>query len=355
MTSARPQPLKPTNRRRRGRRLVLPAVTALALTTTVVGVSVGAAAPQPEPVTHAAPVSAEIHRAIVEEDLVEVAEDRSQRVSRSVPRVTLQGVPEPVGHRFATAPLKIRVQPTESSRALKVVGFATRLAITGEQKRGFAEIAVGERPYWVSAEYLAKSKPQPPKPMSEPEPQPSSESTPAPRPEPASDPAPRRAGGERGGGGGKPAPDPAPKPKPKPKPAPEPKPKPKPAPAPEPAGLSSAPCPNSSSIESGITSDAVRVYRAVCAEFPMISTYGGYRGDGEHADGTSVDVMVSGGLGYQVRDFLLAHAGELGLYDIIYSQRIWTAQRSSEGWRYMGDRGSATANHYDHVHVKVFG
>jgi hypothetical protein len=29
-------------------------------------------------------------------------------------------------------------------------------------------------------------------------------------------------------------------------------------------------------------------------------------------------------------------------------------ERSSEGWRYMSDRGSTTANHYDHVHVSVF-
>ncbi|MDQ1640746.1 MAG: hypothetical protein QOJ90_97, partial [Actinomycetota bacterium] len=28
--------------------------------------------------------------------------------------------------------------------------------------------------------------------------------------------------------------------------------------------------------------------------------------------------------------------------------------RSSEGWRPMADRGSTTANHYDHVHVSVY-
>ena len=64
--------------------------------------------------------------------------------------------------------------------------------------------------------------------------------------------------------------------------------------------------------------------------------------------------MVSGDLGWQVAEYLLANAGTFGLYDIIYAQRIWTAERSSEGWRSMEDRGSATANHYDHVHVKVY-
>jgi hypothetical protein len=29
-------------------------------------------------------------------------------------------------------------------------------------------------------------------------------------------------------------------------------------------------------------------------------------------------------------------------------------QRSAEGWRWMEDRGSTTANHYDHVHATVY-
>ncbi|MGH8775923.1 MAG: hypothetical protein ACRDWI_12375 [Jiangellaceae bacterium] len=40
---------------------------------------------------------------------------------------------------------------------------------------------------------------------------------------------------------------------------------------------------------------------------------------------------------------------------MIWAQRIWTAERSSDGWRWMEDRGSDTANHYDHVHVTVYG
>ena len=30
-------------------------------------------------------------------------------------------------------------------------------------------------------------------------------------------------------------------------------------------------------------------------------------------------------------------------------------QRSGEGWRGMSDRGNATANHFDHVHISVYG
>ena len=58
-------------------------------------------------------------------------------------------------------------------------------------------------------------------------------------------------------------------------------------------------------------------------------------------------------LGQALADWARAHAGELDLYDIIWQQHIWTPVRASEGWRAMPDRGSPTANHYDHVHISV--
>ena len=119
-------------------------------------------------------------------------------------------------------------------------------------------------------------------------------------------------------------------------------------------GLVDRPCPGTSGVESGLTSGAVRVYRAVCNNFPQITQYGGYAPRGEHAGGKAIDVMTSdSGLGDQIAAFLQSHASELDLYDIIWQQHIWTPERSSEGWRSMSDRGSATANHYDHVHVSV--
>lgn len=120
------------------------------------------------------------------------------------------------------------------------------------------------------------------------------------------------------------------------------------------AGLSGAACADGSSVESGLTAAAVRVYRAVCAAFPQPTTYGGYDGHGEHADGRAIDIMISGAVGWQIAEWLRANAGALQVRDIIYSQHIWTPERSGEGWRSMSDRGSTTANHYDHVHVAVF-
>ncbi|HWI44011.1 MAG TPA: mucin-2 protein [Nocardioides sp.] len=124
-------------------------------------------------------------------------------------------------------------------------------------------------------------------------------------------------------------------------------------PAPAPAGLSMAPCPDPS-VENGLTDGAVYVYRSVCHAFPQITTYGGWDAHGEHSSGKALDIMNSDvGLGNAIAEFLRAHAAELNLYDVIWRQHIWTPERAGEGWRSMPSRGSATANHYDHVHVSV--
>ena len=118
-------------------------------------------------------------------------------------------------------------------------------------------------------------------------------------------------------------------------------------------GLSMAPCPDSS-VENGLTSGAVYVYRSVCHAFPQITTYGGWDAHGEPSSGKAIDIMTSDkALGDQIAAYLQSHAAELNLYDVIWWDRIWTPERASEGWRYYGDHGSATANHMDHVHVSV--
>jgi hypothetical protein len=121
------------------------------------------------------------------------------------------------------------------------------------------------------------------------------------------------------------------------------------------AGLSMEPCPDPG-VESGLTSDAVYVYRSVCHAFPQITSYGGWDGHGEHSSGRALDIMTSDvALGNAIADFLKAHAAELNLYDILWRQQIWTPVRAGEGWRSLPSRGSATANHYDHVHVATNG
>ncbi len=120
---------------------------------------------------------------------------------------------------------------------------------------------------------------------------------------------------------------------------------------PPPPPIGTAPCPTGSGVESGLRPDTIAVHRAVCAAFPSITTYGGVAGRGEHATGQALDIMVSGPLGDEIAAYLQANASKLGITELIYEQRIWTTQRAGDGWRSMSDRGSSTANHYDHVHV----
>jgi hypothetical protein len=122
-------------------------------------------------------------------------------------------------------------------------------------------------------------------------------------------------------------------------------------------GISTAPCPSGSSMESGLTPDAIRVHRALCHRYPQITSFLGRRtSSGYHGEGRAVDNMISDStVGWEIAKWVRAHAKELGAMEVIYRQHIWTVQRSSEGWRSMSDRGSPTANHMDHVHVSVYG
>ncbi len=117
-------------------------------------------------------------------------------------------------------------------------------------------------------------------------------------------------------------------------------------------GLSSAACASGSGVEGGLRSNAIAAHRAICARFPQVSAYGGYRGgSANHSSGRALDVMVSGAAGREIANWARANASALGITEVIHAQRIWTTQRAGDGWRGMSDRGSATANHYDHVHL----
>lgn len=119
--------------------------------------------------------------------------------------------------------------------------------------------------------------------------------------------------------------------------------------------ISTEPCAAGAEAETGLTTNAVRVLRAVCNEFPSVSSFSGYREDGQsaHSSGRGVDVWITGEAGWEVANWLRSNSGSLGIAEIMYAQRIWSADRDGEGWRSMDDRGSDNANFYDHVHVTV--
>lgn len=124
-------------------------------------------------------------------------------------------------------------------------------------------------------------------------------------------------------------------------------------------GFSTQPCTKPGASESGLTATAVKTLRAVCGQFPIVGSYIGWRSWGVggtfHNDGRAIDVMISGPAGWEIANWARANAKALGIMEVIYERRIWTTERSDEGWRWMSSRGNATADHYDHVHISVHG
>jgi hypothetical protein len=57
--------------------------------------------------------------------------------------------------------------------------------------------------------------------------------------------------------------------------------------------------------------------------------------------------MVSTATGNALAGYVLAHRADFGVTYVIWRQRY----NDGSGWSQMADRGSVTANHYDHVHV----
>ncbi|MFD6095141.1 lytic transglycosylase domain-containing protein [Nocardiopsis flavescens] len=97
---------------------------------------------------------------------------------------------------------------------------------------------------------------------------------------------------------------------------------------------------------------------------------GGYRNEAgsDHGSGMAIDYMVAPLGGYptpgnhamalQVIKYVIKNKDRLRIKGMIYEQRIWNAQFDPVGdgdWlqvsRPMGDRGSPTQNHYDHIHL----
>ncbi|HEX6473336.1 MAG TPA: hypothetical protein VF069_29875 [Streptosporangiaceae bacterium] len=115
---------------------------------------------------------------------------------------------------------------------------------------------------------------------------------------------------------------------------------------------------------SGITGRMLNVRNEIDARFGPFPVIGCVRpGDPQdHGSGRACDFMEStGGVmptperqrhGDEVAAWAIANASRLGIKYVIWRQRIYDMR--SPGWDPMEDRGSITANHYDHVHVSVF-
>jgi hypothetical protein len=80
---------------------------------------------------------------------------------------------------------------------------------------------------------------------------------------------------------------------------------------------------------------------------PEVLGVAGRGGPSDHPEGLALDFMVDRVTGDALADCALRHREELGVSYVIWRQRIDTGS----GFRPMPDRGSPTANHFDHVHV----
>jgi hypothetical protein len=116
-------------------------------------------------------------------------------------------------------------------------------------------------------------------------------------------------------------------------------------------------------VERGLKPNAIKVHRAMRARFPQITVYGGVRPSviPDHEQGRALDCMIpnyrsaSGkALGTEAAAWAKANARSLGINYVIWNQHIWNITRDSEGWRFMADRGSDSANHRNHIHITVF-
>jgi hypothetical protein len=105
----------------------------------------------------------------------------------------------------------------------------------------------------------------------------------------------------------------------------------------------------------------------------LINTWGGRSsgisrgcktgGRSEHKEGRALDWHMSAKKAKDRRQvskalrWITANHGEvarrLGIMYVIWNQQIWSTYYPELGWRKMADRGSATANHKDHVHISL--
>lgn len=113
-----------------------------------------------------------------------------------------------------------------------------------------------------------------------------------------------------------------------------------------------------------LNANAKAVVQYTIDTYPLIRTIGGYRASSsyssDHPNGRAVDIMVSNwsqqssiDYGWAIARDFQANAAKYKITYIIWRQQIWNASYPDRGWRWMEDRGGATANHYDHVHISV--
>ncbi|MGH3585219.1 MAG: hypothetical protein ACRDQ0_02755, partial [Pseudonocardia sp.] len=99
----------------------------------------------------------------------------------------------------------------------------------------------------------------------------------------------------------------------------------------------------------GVRSAVARAGNELRCRFDVddVSGIAGRASTSDHPDGLALDLMVGRAAGERIAEYIRDNRERLGVEYVIYRQRIDTG----DGWERMPDRGGATANHMDHVHV----
>lgn len=109
-----------------------------------------------------------------------------------------------------------------------------------------------------------------------------------------------------------------------------------------------------------LTKKAKKVAIKVRNDWHKIKKIGGWRAgsrySSDHPAGRAIDVMIpswrkNAALGKSIATYFAKNAKKYKIHYVIYRQKIWTVQNPR--WRAMANRGGATANHFDHVHISV--
>lgn len=207
--------------------------------------------------------------------------------------------------KYATVALDIRSTSANNYTRIAEVPAGTALEVTGKEENGRAEIIYRGASRWVTAQYLSTTKP-----------------------------GTITDGGSNGSGNNSSGGDSAP----------------------VNSGSGWVNTPTSSGLSS-LTPTSKVLLGDLQRQFPSVKTWYGVRADSipDHPSGRAIDAMVynDSATGQAMADWVRANASKYNVDYVIWNQRIWSVARSSEGWRFMADRGSATANHKDHVHISL--
>lgn len=92
--------------------------------------------------------------------------------------------------------------------------------------------------------------------------------------------------------------------------------------------------------------DAARFLSCLYDEPDLIGIAGRGRVS-DHPRGLAIDLMTTGAEGDRIAACALRNQEALGISYVIWKQRV----NYGDGWERMEDRGDATENHFDHVHI----